>query len=285
MRIRVRFVRGEGSIARQLEVLRIMSRSSSTAVVYLHGFPGGPGELELVPGAEAWRSGIHVPDRTDDRPDLAADAYFDALAGDMSARFSGRKLHLIGFSLGARVALELAARLGEAIDHIDLISPAGPLDGSDHRSLMAGEAVFKLAASSKPLFGLHSAIQARLALAAPGFVFRTLFSTAKGGDAALRANDHFQVGMGKVLRQCFELGGSGYRREVAAYVRPWADRVPKIAAPTTIWAGDADNWTPIVMAERLAHLLPHASLRTLAGASHYSALIAALGEIFGADAQ
>lgn len=249
-----------------------MVRTAGVGIVYLHGFPGGPGELRLFGVPPDWSQTAFIPDRTADRPDLNDAAYIDDLAKRVAERFPGRALHLIGFSLGCRVAMELALRLGSTVARIDLVSPAGPLDGSDHARHMAGGPIFTLAARSPRLFALHSRVQGWFARRWPGLLFRALFATAGPGDAALTADPGFQAVMQALLHHCFADGGSGYRREMRAYVDHWSDRPGRITTPVTIWQGDRDRWTPPVMGERLAGMLLRARLNRLPGVGHYAAL-------------
>lgn len=249
--------------------------SSKHGKVYLHGFPGGPAELQLF-GQAPRDDHLYVPDRTRDGDGLAAEVCFDDLAQRLSTHFHGHEIHLIGFSMGARVALELAARLDASVTRIDLVSPACPLDGSDHLDLMAGRMIYRMAAHRPWLFRVHTVIQAWMARHRPHMVYNALFSQSAGADALLAKDPLFKQVMQELLRDCFADGGSGYRREVQAYVEPWTPLLRRIRSPVTIWQGQFDNWTPAVMAQHLHLLLPDSKLRLIPGASHYSTLSVAL---------
>lgn len=249
---------------------------AGTAVVYLHGFPGGPGELALFGAPPPWAARALVPDRAADRTDLSAAAYFDDLAGRADRHAGGGALHLVGFSLGARVALELAARLGARVARVDLVSPAGPLDGSDHLNHMAGKAVFGMAMSRPRLFGVQTAIQGLIARNRPGILYRALFGA--GGEAGMDAPG-FPGRVTDLLRACFVQGNAGYTREVLAYVAPWSGLPARVTAPVTLWQGSADGWTPPRMAERLMTLLPDAQIRRAEGKGHYGTLHDALARL------
>ena len=125
-------------------------------VIYLHGAPGGPLELQLF-GDPAGDGGarFHAPDRSTFAPDLAFGAYIDRLAEDIAARFDG-SLRLVGFSMGTFIALNLAQRLGDRISRIDLVSSAAPLSTGDYLPAMAGAAVFRMARTQQKLFSAVS---------------------------------------------------------------------------------------------------------------------------------
>ncbi|MDH4983150.1 hypothetical protein [Hyphomicrobium sp. D-2] len=95
-----------------------------------------------------------------------------------------------------------------------------------------------------------------------GLIFRTLLRTMEG-----------------ILNQCFANGSAGYRREILAYVEPWSSLQTRVKTPTVIWPGGHDSWTPPIMSERLATLLPNAERHLLPELGHYGALQHALHAI------
>ena len=86
-------------------------------IAYFHGQPGGPGEWQACapPGLRAF-----APDRT-----MPVDTA--TLAGLVVTHCADGPVTLIGFSLGAPVALAVARALGDRVAHLHLISPAAPL--------------------------------------------------------------------------------------------------------------------------------------------------------------
>lgn len=240
--------------------------------VYLHGQPGSPAELRLA-GVEP-SPGLFAPDRNGFNPALAEDAALDRLAEDVARRFPQGAIRLIGFSLGAYVAVELALRLadrGRAADlSLDLVSAAGPLALGDFLPDMAGGAVFRLARTSPPAFAALTAVQRRLAALAPGLLQRQLFATAAGADADLARDRAFQGLLREILAASL---GPVYRREVRAYARWPAERLAALTAPVALWHGEADTWAPLAMAQAVADARPASrSLTVLPGLSHYSTL-------------
>lgn len=253
-----------------------MSHASDEALVYLHGFPGGPNEVGLFGHTPDWISRAFIPDRASELPDLDTGAYFDDVANRAFSHARGRSLRLIGFSLGARVALELAVRLGDQVSKIDLISPAGPLDGNNHVDLMAGKMIFTMAAKRPGLFAIQSAAQGWIARHRPSLLYRALFGA--DGEEAMSIPG-FRDRVTSLLHASFLHGGAGYQREILSYVAPWSDLPIRVSAPCTIWQGSLDRWTPTAMAEHLAILLPLGELRPVVGKGHYGTLHHALSNL------
>lgn len=249
--------------------------------VYFHGAPGAPEEAAAFDDA-ARSAGVTLicVDRFACDPTLVGEAYYRALAQAILALADGRRVDLIGFSLGGFVALQTCRHLGGAVRRLHLVSAAAPLETGDFLDAMAGKPVFQAARASPFGFRLMSLWQGWLARHAPGALFRLLFASAAGADRALAADPSFRAAIVGVLRASLTAGQDGYIRDVRAYVRPWADSLADVGVETCIWHGDADNWAPVGMARALAHRLPgRVQVEILPGLSHYSCLYQALPEI------
>lgn len=244
---------------------------SGLPLVYFHGMPGGPAEwaVNAPPGLreKAWLADRNDPAET-----------VEAIAARIDASFPGG-VRLIGFSAGAFAALRTAALLGDKVAALDLVSPAAPLQLGNFLPDMAGGPIFRLAAQRPGLFALVARIQGWLARRCPGFLLRRLLASAQGGDAALPRDPGFRQGMAEVLRAGLGRDQRGFAAEVRAYVADWRPVLDLVTCPVTIWQGDRDNWTPPAMGRALHAAIPGSRLEMLAGASHYSALRAALARI------
>lgn len=99
-------------------------------VVLLHGFGSDAGAWMFVQGALAEGRAAHAVDLpshggSEVRPGCAGlDDLAAAVGGVIDAVAPGR-LHLVGHSLGGRVALRLAARWGGRVASLALVAPAG----------------------------------------------------------------------------------------------------------------------------------------------------------------
>lgn len=255
-------------------------------VVYFHGQPGSPAELDLVFADPREHQGrVHAPDRATDRPDLPLAAYLDHLAADIGQRFPEGPLRLVGFSLGSFVAVEIGLRL-EALGRnlsLDLVSAAAPLDCGDFLPDMAGGAVFALARNQPALFSALTSVQGGLSRVAPGLLFAQIFAGAAGADAHLARDPAFQARVRGMIAHSLARGARAYRREILGYVAQPAQRLAGLRAPITLWQGDDDTWTPPAMAEAIVAVRP-ATLRRFPGLSHYSTLQAALPQILAGAA-
>jgi pimeloyl-ACP methyl ester carboxylesterase len=63
-----------------------------------------------------------------------------------------RQVNLIGFSIGACIALRTSVLLVSQVEQLHLVSAAAPLQSGHFLPVMAGTAVFQAAAASPALF-------------------------------------------------------------------------------------------------------------------------------------
>jgi len=250
-------------------------------VIYFHGAPGAPEECAIFDryGKEHGLRFICF-DRFSIDASITGVAYYRFLAQEISKQAAGGKVDVIGFSIGAFIALQTCRQLANQVRNLHLVSAAAPLEAGDFLDGMAGKQVFRLAQAFPVLFLLLSYWQGLLALLSPHALFRLLFAGAAGDDKALAADPEFQSGITKVLRSCFIGRVRGYARDIGAYVRPWAADLSEIAVNTYIWQGADDNWSPATMAEYLHSAIPGwTSTEIFNGLSHYSCLYRAAPEI------
>lgn len=256
-------------------------------LIYFHGAPGGPGEAALFDDL-AREAGVELicPDRFALAPGAGAAEVFDRLADQVRELARTGPLELAGFSLGGFAALQVCARLGNEVARLHLISAAAPLEAGRFLEDMAGRPVF-LAAKVSPIgFRLLTAWQGWLARRAPQALHQLLFTAAAGADRALAQSAHFKASVWPALSGSLNRPRRrAYRQEVATYVRPWADDLARVSQPVSIWHGEADTWAPPGMGQALHLALPGSDLRRLTGLSHYSTLVAAMGEILRRPAE
>jgi pimeloyl-ACP methyl ester carboxylesterase len=248
---------------------------------YFHGAPGAPCELRAFDApSRACGLTLQCIDRFALDAALTGSAYFDALAEAVRAAAGARQVNVIGFSIGACLALHTSRLLGSQVAHIHLVSAAAPLQSGDFLPRMAGRAVFRAALASPALFRAMTLGQAALARLAPDLLRSLLFRSAVGADRALAADPSFRRAMNHLLHVCLSGGRAGYVRDILAYVQDWSATPPQVAAATTLWHGSLDNWSPPEMANSLQRGLPACrQLNLMQGLSHYSCLQAAAPQI------
>jgi len=249
--------------------------------IYFHGAPGAPEEGEVFE-FYAKEHGLRLIcfDRFSCDASLSGAAYYQFLAQQISKQAAGKQVDVIGFSIGAFIAIQTYSYLGDSVRNLHLISAAAPLDAGDFFGAMAGKQVFQSANTMPMLFILLSYWQGLLTWLFPKALFRLLFASAVAGDKALVVEQVFQSRIIKVLMMCFLGRVPGYVRDIRSYVQPWKDTLSDLNVNTHIWHGAEDNWTPVAMADYLASVIPGcASTKIFSGLSHYSCLYRAMPEI------
>jgi pimeloyl-ACP methyl ester carboxylesterase len=250
-------------------------------VVYFHGAPGAPEECRTF-DLEGKNHGLTFIcfDRFSADATLHGEAYYKRLAEEISRISSGKPVDVVGFSIGAFIALQTIRHMTHGVRSLHLVSAAAPLESGDYLEAMAGKQVFKLAKAAPALFVLLSYWQGLLAWLAPNALFRLLFASAAGADITLAADHQFRAGITQVLKACFMGKVRGYARDIGLYLQPWEATLAEVSAHTYIWHGAEDNWSPPQMAEHLKSAIPGCNSSTLFnGLSHYSCLHQAAREI------
>lgn len=139
-------------------------------VVYFHGAPGAPAEFQPF-DLEAQKQGLTVfcPDRFAMDPAVTGEAYYQRLAEEITQKAGGQQVDVIGFSIGAFIALQTCRYLPNGVRSLHLVSAAAPLEAGNFLPAMAGQQVFRLAKAVPVLFLLLLAKLACLA-GPPGLV-------------------------------------------------------------------------------------------------------------------
>lgn len=242
---------------------------------YFHGVPGAPIEAQMLHQA-ALEHGIKLQVVERNLPgELSSEAYLNKLAQQISDGAAGQPIHLIGFSIGACLALRVAARLGDRVASVYLLSAAAPLEiPSNSVGMGAGRYTFLWAQRYPRLFLAFAWYQALLAKISPGLLLNLLFAGAGGKDPELLRQADTQAWLANIQRACFKHGTSSYVRDVKLYVEPWATELDNVTATVSLWHGEADNWAPISMSVYLQeHLRTASALTRDAEQAHYSCLL------------
>ncbi|MDO8989045.1 MAG: hypothetical protein Q7U91_05375 [Sideroxyarcus sp.] len=117
-------------------------------VIYFHGAPMAPEECSIFERhTKDYGLTIICFDRFALPPSITDDAYYRILAGEVSKVADGKIVNVIGFSIGAFIALQTCRHLKNEVENLHLFSAAAPLDAGDYLEEMAAKQVFKLAKS------------------------------------------------------------------------------------------------------------------------------------------
>ena len=178
---------------------------------------------------------------------LVADFY--AAADEIAARLQPRT-HLVGWSLGAQMALAIAARAPEKVGKLVLI--AGTVS-------FVQRAGWPHAMPPEMLAEFAANVAADIGAILPRFI-----GGFNRGDARAKEVTRILLDLADPLPPAATLAtGLGWLREVD--LRPLA---PLVTAPTLLVHGANDPLMPLAAAEALAALIPGARLATFADCAH-----------------
>jgi 2-succinyl-6-hydroxy-2,4-cyclohexadiene-1-carboxylate synthase len=231
---------------------------SGRPLVLLHGFTGtGAAWDELLDGLGAGHRLI-VPDlpghgstRAASADDASVEHAADALATLLDAH-GAAPADVVGYSLGARVALRLAVVHPSAVARLVLESPSAGIEAADARAERRaadetladrierdGIAAFVDEWEHHPIFHTHAALP-----------------TERRDRIRAMRRSNTPSGLAASLR------GAGQ-----GAMEPLFDRLPTIAVPTLVIAGELDT-IGRPRAERVAAMIPGARLAVVDGAGH-----------------
>lgn len=250
-------------------------------VIYFHGAPGSPKECAIF-DEHAKANGLHIIcyDRFSIDSSVQGQVYYKFLANAIISKANGKKIDLIGFSIGCHAAIETSLYLGTIVRNLHLISAAAPIEGGNFIEDMAGKMVFSLAMKRPFIFTLLSYWQGLLVKIMPNTLLKILFASARGEDKKLSQTTAFNEYITPVFSHCFNINVKGYIREVNQYVTPWEESVLNCGSHTQIWHGTHDNWSPVSMAKYLRKKMSASTnLELMEGLSHYTCLYAAAPKI------
>ena len=245
-------------------------------VIFFYGVPGAPEECAFLdPCGKENNLTFICFNRFAIDLSIKDEAYYQHLADEISRLADGKKVDIIGFSIGAFIALQTCRYLKDQVRTLHLISAAAPLEAGNFLDAMAGKRVFQLAKVYSRLVILLTYWQRLLALLSPNLLFKMLFASAAGGDKTLTADRQFQANITKncshVLLTMFKV----IRGILALMCSPGQLRFQRFPVRLISGHGAGDNWSPTSMAEYLQSAIPGCvSINILDNLSHYSCLYA-----------
>ncbi len=242
-------------------------------VIYFHGVPGGMKECSIFDGhAKENNLKIICFDRFSVDHTLNRKSYYQKMADHIKHIAGEETVDIIGFSVGAHVALEVGLLLNREVRDTHLVSAAAPLNAGEFLENMAGGAIFRLATKKPLAFTLLTQCQGFIARLVPRVLVSMLFSSSVAEDKKLIKQHAFRDYITPILKHCFQDRAKGYLRDINYYTS-WLGELNEHTFKVTLWHGEKDNWSPASMASYLYSAIPGAvHLELMEGLSHYSCL-------------
>jgi len=212
-----------------------------------HGGTGWEAAAGAVPGGDAGEAGSGPPDR---RPRASVERTADDLAA-IVRRLGAERVDVVGYSMGARIALRLAVAHPEALGRLALEAPAaGIADPAARGARAAADAERARLVVSEGIEAFAARWEAEPVLAGEA----ALPAGVRARQAAIRRS-HAPLGLAASL----VYGGQGA-------MEPLHDRLASVTAPTLVVAGVEDPAR--ARAEEVAAAIPGARLVLVPGAGH-----------------
>ena len=254
--------------------------SNGELVVYFHGAPGAADECSVFRKFAADKKlRIICFDRFSIDKSVNGEDYYREIADKISSEAKQGAVDLIGFSIGAHVAIEVRELLSCKVRQMHLVSAAAPISAGEFIQDMAGASVFRLARKIPFVFRALTQYQRLIAMLFPSLLVKIMFSTSRGKDSELVKQGSFSEFIEPVLKRCFVDRAQGYIRDVLLYV-DWQPHVYTDNGEIYIWHGAEDNWSPLAMADYLYETMPGVrNFEKMEGLSHYSCLFESVPRI------
>jgi pimeloyl-ACP methyl ester carboxylesterase len=233
-------------------------------IIFCHGMPGSMAEAALLQGANptADVTALNLLDGNLHRD-------FDAI----TAKSTRQQRHVVGFSIGAMSAIQLAAQRPANVSRLTLISPAAPLSLGDFLSDMAGKPVFELAMRSPALLMPLTRCQGLMARIAPNALIKMLFANCGAAERDLLTDPQFRKVLTQGLQESLAHHPQGYVSHITNYVTDWRGLLPQVTCPVTLWHGTEDTWARPEMSRQLQRAFgANAVLNLVEGKEHYSTI-------------
>lgn len=232
----------------------------NSSLIYCHGLPGSSEELNFLSRNHIERVRVFGPQHQGEIEDL------------INSNLN-RKLHVIGFSLGAMAAIKISVKYENVINMMSLISPAAPLELGNFLPAMAGRFVFQSASRSALQLRVLTALQKAGTCFSSELAISSMFKGSPESETALLKDPNFKKALAAGLKESYGKNNTAYRQEIHEYVQPWAQNLAKIKCPVLIYHGAADNWAPIEMAYALKDkITSNVEVVEYPGLGHFSTL-------------
>jgi pimeloyl-ACP methyl ester carboxylesterase len=252
-----------------------MGDPSGTPALLFHGTPGSRHQV-MVDDAPMVAAGVRCI--APDRPGYGGSTYAkhrrlvdwaDDVA-ELADHLGLDRFAVLGVSGGGPHAAVCAARLGDRVTSLGLLSSVGPLDerGSEAGMMPVNRMFARLARKVPAVNALPFGLMAAMGRRAPDRLVAQLKKSAPKADAAVLDRPEVAESVRLDLATASKTAGRAAAQDFALMARDWGFRLKDIAVPTDVWQGGADVNVPPAHARRLAAAIPDAELHLFEGEGH-----------------
>jgi len=254
-------------------LLREYGDPAGQPVIALHGTPASRLMYAAAKSAGAHGLRLIAPDRwgyggssPHPRPTLAA------FADDMQRVADGlgiERFGVLGVSGGGPYAAAMAVLLRERVTALALVAPVGPIADAPGVRLSGFHALcFRILPRVPGSLRLVFSAFRRGLKAAPEAAIRVASMRAPPPDRAVLANAEVHARFTAMFAEGLKDGVAGALIDMAIFSRPWDIALERVAVPSALWIGTADNNVPMDAARKLARSIPGCELIVLEGEGH-----------------
>lgn len=248
---------------------------NSEVIFFCHGAPGSAQDADLLKPLDA-DTVVIAPNMLNASSGGIMAHMIEAFDRAASAA-PGARINVVGFSVGAMVAIKIAAARSDKVARLILISPAAPLKLGDFLSDMAGKPIFELAIKHPKILKALTGAQAVLSRVVPNILINQLFQKCGKMEQALLSDEKFRDVLKSSFKNSFRRYPRAYVDLLQLYVTDWSADIDHVNCPVEIWHGDKDTWSPIAMSHVLSKAFPNTpKLHVVKNAEHYSTLTRAV---------
>lgn len=248
----------------------------SKVVFYSHGFPASRLEASVAHQA-ALEHGLTIV--AIDRPGFGgSDWYrgrqFEDWAQDVSLvadHFGVKRFSIMGVSGGTPTAVAAAARLGERVESLTVVSGMSPIvERGSLRGMNVANRFLLRVAQVFPFIG-------RISIRMIAYLWRKIPVIAKlwfgvllpPPDRAIVTRREVGLMLARNIREALRQGVSGAETEFMLLTSDWRPLLREVRVPTTIWHGDADTYVPFGMGDILQKGISGSTLHRVKGGGHF----------------